>query len=223
MKKHLGIIFLLLGGLGYISITQIFFRNKHLDFKQVYVAESMDVTFVDEEKGVMKALKPYKENDKWYLEILKTDEIIVELIGTEVLVDGIKVLGDTTIYLKGKSILLEYEDTMLIPFENILYEELNEETIWNNVKIGIGGVLAIIIALLMTLKSLPVKMRVSVGLVLITALIYLLSSILHEMFWTLFSATLGWFSGLGLSQISTKEQRKIKKALESTIKTYGSV
>lgn len=223
MKKHLGIIFLLLGGIGYISVTQIFFRNKHYDFNEVYVADEFVVEFIDSDKGLMIAKEQYEENEKFYIEILETDEIQVTLIGDEVWIDGVRAESGAILYVKGKSILLESTTDIIIAPKNVKFEKINEDKAMSKVKIGIGSVLAIAVALLITSKTLPPKLKVSLTLGVVTVVVFFLSQILHEMFWTLVSANIGWYVGLGGSSIRTKEQKKLQNMAKEVVRTYGNV
>lgn len=214
---------LLLGGIGYISVTQIFFRNKHYDFNEVYVADEFVVEFIDSDKGLMIAKEQYEENEKFYIEILETDEIQVTLIGDEVWIDGVRAESGAILYVKGKSILLESTTDIIIAPKNVKFEKINEDKAMSKVKIGIGSVLAIAVALLITSKTLPPKLKVSLTLGVVTVVVFFLSQILHEMFWTLVSANIGWYVGLGGSSIRTKEQKKLQNMAKEVVRTYGNV
>lgn len=223
MRKYLPMLMLLLSGIGYISITQIFLKNKHFDFSEVYVADEFVIEFTDDSKGLMVAKEQYQEDDKFYIEIVETDEIKVTLIGEEVYIDGIRAESGATVFVKGTSILLESKTAILVAPKNVRYEKVNEEQAISKVKIGIGSALAVAIALLITAKTLPPKLKVSLTLAVTTVVVFMLAQILHEMFWTLVWANIGWYSGMGLSAIRTKDQKKLQKVAEEVVRRYGNV
>lgn len=223
MRKYIPIITLLLGALGYIGVTQIFFKNKHFDFKEVYVADKIEVELVNQEKGLVTAKEQYQENDKYFIEIIETDEVKLTLTGDEIWIDGVRSESNAVIYVKGKSILLETKAEIIIAPKNVKYEKVNENTAIDKVKIGIGGIIGIALALLITSKTLPPKLKVSLSLGVVTVLVFFMSQILHEMFWTLVWANIGWYGGLGGTSIRTKEQKKLQQFAQEVVRSYGSV
>lgn len=198
MKKYLPMIMMLFSSIGFIGFSFFLFPNKHKMFTQVYEAKHIII----EAHTDLIIYEPYEENDKVYIEIVSVKEIEIKLLG-EVVINGIK-SDETTIYTKGKNILIESDNVIHIKNTNYRVDKVNTENAVDYISIGAGTIAGIILVAFLWMSQLPKNLKFGVGLTLTTIVVFFLAKILNDMFWVLFWADVGFLGGSTLTLFKRK-------------------
>lgn len=191
MRKYMPMILMLLGGIGFVGFSFFLFPNKHKKFTQVYVADRIEIV----EKDNLVIYEPYEEKEKNYIEVIKVKEMVLHLSGS-VKINGVDA-DDTTLYIKGKNILLEANDVFVISeMDDVRVDTVNTESAVDGLSITIGTVIGVLVVIWLSMSNLPKNFKFTVGLTMATIVVFLLSQILTDMFWVLLSADIGWMTGM---------------------------
>ena len=221
LKKTLSLIVLLLPTTVYILIFQVLFPVKYNDFKEYYTADQITITLTNEAKEHNLELVPeYIENKKNYLEIATVGGTAKLILSGNVKINGkpIKAVGDVELEVKGSGILLETPADQQVIIDDDLtfyYQDINADKTTNKISVSIGTILALLIFLLVIKAKFPTNIKITITLVALTASVFLLQSILNDMFWILLTLLVGWGGFLGISAVPSKNdllEKKTKKA-----------
>lgn len=212
MKKLFQVLAMLLPTTGYILIFQILFPPKYAQFNEVYSADVIVIDNVEDKN--FDIYKPYQEKENYYIEIVSTSKIVITMQSStsgEVYVNGtvINTTEPIQVEIKGNNILLDSKTEMTIQGAYKVLE-LNESTITDKITISIGTILGVLILLFVIRAKLPLNARITISLAFVTVMVFLLKTILDDMFWVLISADTGWLLSMGIEKMPSKAQKLAK-------------
>jgi len=220
MKKILSILITFLPVLSYILFAQILFPDKYADFNEVYSAQTIRIKNYNDKDMII--VNQYEENDFYYIEIVSTPEITIEMYagstgmiyanGTNFETHSLNVVTDSS------NILIESKQDIAI-YGNYSVEEINAAVASNNVSISVGTVLGILILFAIIKSKFTTNTKITITLTVLTVVFYMLTSIVTDIYWVLLLADAGWLAGLGVNMIPTRKSRK-KKAREEKLDDF---
>ena len=220
MKKIIKILVTFLPVLSYILFAQILFPNKYANFDEVYSADRINV--INESNDAMKITERYQENDLYYLEIVTTPEITIEMY-TDIYINGTNFENETlTVKTDSNNILIESKSEINVTGK-VALEEVNAALAINNVSISVGTILGILILFGIVKSEFSTETKITITLAVMTVVFYMLSSIVTDIFWVLLTADAGWVAGLGVGLIPSKKDKKNKKRTEKLDNFLGNV
>jgi len=196
------------------------FPNKYANFDEVYSADRINV--INESNDAMKITERYQENDLYYLEIVTTPEITIEMY-TDIYINGTNFENETlTVKTDSNNILIESKSKINVTGK-VALEEVNAALAINNVSISVGTILGILILFGIVKSEFSTETKITITLAVMTVVFYMLSSIVTDIFWVLLTADAGWVAGLGVGLIPSKKDKKNKKRTEKLDNFLGNV
>ena len=220
MKKIIKILVTFLPVLSYILFAQILFPDKYSNFDEVYSANVVNV--INENDSAMEITERYQENNLYYLEIVTTPKITIEMY-TDIYINGTNFENEAlTVKTDSNNILIESKSKINITGA-VALEEVNAAIAINNVSISVGTILGILILFGIIKSEFSTETKITINLAVMTIVFYMLSSIVTDIFWVLLTADAGWVAGLGIGLIPSKKDKKTKKRTEKLDNFLGNV
>lgn len=208
----------------YILFFQIIFAPKYRNFTDYYIADT--ITIVKEETDKLEIIKEYQDDDGYYtLEITKSDPFTILLNG-EIDINGnafqsalvaVEVEGNNYVLVsRERSIIGNFEEQ-----KDYTITPTNNEKITSTVVISIGTILGLLAVLLIARAKFPVEMKMTISLAVLTLFLFMLQTIIKDMFWVVVSFDVGWVAYLGLDKIPTKAARLQHKITKKQAEQLG--
>lgn len=227
MRKYLALILAIVGALGFILYSQVFFPNKYERFTEYYIGDDIIITSTHEKPKTV-ILEPYSDESYYYIEVVETNGLSIQIKGDEITpitINGYEITSDeyVTIETRNNNILLKSKTAINIEYEWITQEVVNAEQVTNSVVITVGSIIGLLILVMIVRSELPKKFRITVTLAVVTSLVFILKELMNDMFWVLVSADIGWITGLILSKMPSKKSKKLKEKAQIIESFLGNV
>lgn len=223
MRKYLALILAIVGALGFILYNQVFFPSEYKGFTDYYIADEVIITSTHEKPKTV-ILEPYSDESYYYVEVVQTNGLSIQLKG-DVVASGLNIITDDYVIIetRNNNILLKSKNPINIEYEWITQEVVNAEQVTNRVVITVGSIIGLLVLLMIIRSELPKKFRITITLAVVTSLVFILKELMNDMFWVLVSADTGWILGLILSKIPSKKSKKLKEKAQIIESFLGNV
>lgn len=221
MKKILQVLAVVLPTTLYILIFQILFPPLYAQFDEVYRADTILVENIDNEQ--FDIMTPYFD-EHYFINVIDAKEIKLTMTGL-IYINGneIETDGSVVIYVSGNNILIETISSPATINGAYNIPEVDANAVTNGVSISIGTIMGLLVLLLAIKTKLPTDIKVMLTLGITTVVVFMLQSILSDMFWVLISVDTGWLLGMGVGKFPSKEATKRKLLIQQIISGTGNV
>lgn len=225
MKDIMKWIMLFAPVVAYIGIFQILFPPQYSTFKAYYVADILTIEQVESD-GNMEIVSEYQDKDGFYVvEVISSSDVIIKLKG-QATVNGQDMFidsGNVEVFVKGNNfILVSRQYSIMEHFGgNFTIHQVNEEQVTSGVTISVGTIIGIVFVLLIFRSKLPVDMKITVSLSVLTGVLFMMLGIIQDMFNVVVAIDIGWLSYLGINALPSKQQRLDKKIKKAEAKYFG--